>query len=167
VQLPFVLIDNGVRDATTASILIAASSAVAVAMGAGYPIMRRYLSVDNVLVMMLGTAAVAYLGLSMATGTISIGLALLLVGLPVGLMVPHFSAVAIERASEEARGRAVGLVTGSIFLGQLLIPFVSEPLRAAVGTEHMFAVFALLLVIGTVMAVSAPRIKRGLNHAAH
>ena len=167
VQLPFVLIDNGVRDATTASILIAASSAVAVAMGAFYPIMRRHLSVDAVLTMMLGTAAIAYVGLSMATGTISIGVALLLVGLPVGLMVPHFSAVAIERASEEARGRAVGLVTGSIFLGQLLIPFVSEPVRAAVGTEHMFAAFALVLALATVAGVLAPRLRRGLTHATN
>ncbi len=165
VQLPFVLIEHGVRDATTISILIAASSAVAVAMGGAYPIMRRYLSVRAVLAMMLGAAAIAYLGLSIATGTVSIGLALLVVGLPVGLMIPHFSAVAIERASEGARGRAVGLITGSIYLGQLMIPFVSEPLRAAVGTQRMFGALAVILLLASVAAVSAPRMKRDAAHA--
>jgi MFS family permease len=165
VQLPFLLIDHGVRDATTASILIAASSAVAVAIGGAYPILRRHLSVDGVLAMMLGAAAIAYLGLSVATGTITLGLALLVVGLPVGLMIPHFSAVAIERASESARGRAVGLVTGSICFGQLMIPFVSEPLRAAIGTQRMFAAIALVLLVGGVAAALAPRLGQGRTRA--
>ncbi len=167
IQLPFLLIEQGVHDATTASILIAASAAVAAVMGGLYPIMRRYLSVDDVLVLMIGTAAIAYLGLAAATQTISIGAALLLVGLPVGLMVPHFSAVAIERASEAARGRAVGLITSSIFLGQLLIPFVSEPIRMAVGAHRMFGTLAFVLIVAAVAAALAPRLRRRPGHATH
>jgi MFS family permease len=160
VQLPFLLIAIGVRHATTASILIAASSMVAVATGTFYPILRRHLSVDNILVLICLSAALSYALLMLATGVLSIGLGLLVIGLPVGLMIPHFSAVTIERASPEARGRAVGLITSSIYVGQLLIPFVSEPLREKLGAQGMFGALAVALVAAALAAVITPRLGR-------
>jgi MFS family permease len=160
IQLPFLLIGIGARHATTASLLIAASSAVAVVTGTLYPMIRRYVSVDHMLVLICLAAALSYLGLSMANGVVSLGLAMLVIGFPVGLMIPHFSAVTIERASVEARGRAVGLITGAIVLGQILIPFLSEPLRALLGTKGMFGALALVLLGAAIIASAAPLLWR-------
>jgi MFS family permease len=160
VQLPFLLRAIGVTHATTASVLIALSSCIAVASGSLYPVMRRYLSVNNMLVMIFGMAALSYFAFSIANSVVSIGLALLIIGLPVGLMIPHFSAVTIERASVEARGRAVGLITSCIFIGQLSIPLAAEPLRGALGMKGMFAALALVLAAASILAVVAPQLRK-------
>jgi MFS family permease len=164
VQLPFLLGAIGITHATIASVMIAASACVAVAAGSLYPIMRRYLSVNAVLVMIFGTAAISYFGFYVANNVYSIGLALLIIGLPTGLMIPHFSAVTIERATAEARGRAVGLITSSIFIGQLAIPLVVAPLRAGFGMKGMFVVLALVLAAASLTAAVTPRLRK-VQHA--
>ena len=72
-------------------------------------------------------------------------------------MIPHFSAVTIERASVAARGRAVGLITSSIFVGQLIIPLVTEPLRAALGMQGMFVALGSVLLAATLLSVVGPQ----------
>ncbi len=160
VQLPFLLRAIGITHATTASILIALSSCVAVAAGSFYPVIRRYLSVNTLLVVIFATAAVAYFSFSIANDVYSIGLSLFIIGFPTGLMIPHFSAVTIERATTEARGRAVGVITSSIYIGQLSIPLVVEPLHAALGMKTMFVVLALVLAAASVLAACIPRLQR-------
>jgi MFS family permease len=164
VQLPFLLRAIGVTHATTASILIALSACVAVATGGLYPVLRRYLSVNTILIVIFGVAAIAYFGFAIANNVYTIGIALLIIGFPTGMMIPHFSAVTIERATVEARGRAVGLITSSIFIGQVSIPLVVEPLRAALGMKNMFVALALVLVAASLLAAVVPQMKR-VEHA--
>lgn len=164
VQLPFLLRAIGVTHATTASILIALSACVAVATGGLYPVLRRYLSVNTILIVILGVAAIAYFGFAIANNVYTIGIALLIIGFPTGMMIPHFSAVTIERATVEARGRAVGLITSSIFIGQVSIPLVMEPLRAALGMKNMFVALGLVLVAASLLAAVVPQMKR-VEHA--
>jgi MFS family permease len=164
VQLPFLLRAIGVTHATTASILIAFSACVAVATGGLYPVLRRYLSVNTILIVIFGVAAISYFGFAIANNVYTIGIALLIIGFPTGMMIPHFSAVTIERATVEARGRAVGLITSSIFIGQVSIPLVGEPLRAALGLRNMFLALALLLVAASLLAALVPQMRR-VEHA--
>jgi fucose permease len=89
----------------------------------------------------------------MATTKVTVGAALLVIGVSTGLIYPHFNWVTIERATSEARGRAVGIMMSSISLGQILVPFVSAPIRVDVGERHMLGSFAWVLV-GLVVLVS-------------
>jgi hypothetical protein len=57
------------------------------------------------------------------------------------------------------------LITSSIFIGQLSIPLVVEPLHAALGMKNMFLVLALVLVSASLLAALIPRFSR-LQHAA-
>jgi MFS family permease len=153
VELPFLLMQLNIYSAGTVSIMIATSTCVAAFMGIFYPVLRRYLSPINVIVLMLGAAAVTYFGLSMSSSKMSVGAALLVIGIATGLIYPHFNWITIERATSEARGRAVGIMMSSISLGQILVPFVSAPIRVAVGERHMLGYFAWVLV-GLVVLVS-------------
>jgi len=76
------------------------------------------------------------------------------------LMITHFSAVTIERVSPEARGRALGLINSSISLGQLLIPFVTQPLRVTLGIQPMFGVLSVVLLAAGLIAFITPKMKR-------
>jgi MFS family permease len=147
VQLPFLLADDGVRSATVTASLIMCTALAATVTGAAYQAIRRRLSVTEVLAVIMALAAVSYLMLAFETGLPMIALALAVCGVPAGLMIPHMAAIAMERASDLARSRAVGLIVGAVFLGQFSIPFVSEPIRQALGSHRMFGVLGAVLVV--------------------
>jgi len=159
VQLPFLLAAIGVHSATLASMIMLVSTIVAVASAVMYPVFRRYLSVNNVLVFLLGCSAICFLLLYLAKTVTVVAVALLIAGPPSGLMITHFSAVTIERVAPAARGRGLGLVNSSISLGQLLIPFVSEPLRVGLGIQPMFGVLAIVVFTAGLGAYLAPRLR--------
>lgn len=156
VQLPFLLAAIGVHSATSASMIMLASTIVAVMSAFMYPLFRRYLSVRYVLVFLLGCSTVCFLLLFLAKSLVLVTISLLIAGPPSGLMITHFSAVTIERVSPAARGRALGLINSAISLGQLLIPFVSQPLRVWLGIQPMFGVLAAVAFIGGLSAYLAP-----------
>jgi sugar phosphate permease len=137
------------------------STVVAVASAFMYPFIRRYLSVNNVLVFILGCSTICFLLLFLAKSLVLVTIALMIGGPPSGLMITHFSAVTIERVSAEARGRALGLINSSISLGQLLIPFVCAPLRAELGIQPMFGTLAAVVFAAGVVAFVAPRWRAG------
>ncbi|MEL6538181.1 MAG: MFS transporter, partial [Bacteroidota bacterium] len=58
---------------------------------------------------------------------------LLIAGLAAGLLMPNMSNWILEMTAPSIRGKAVGLMTSMIFLGQFLSPFVSNPLKQAFG----------------------------------
>jgi len=158
VQLPFLMRAIGAQTATVASMVLVLSTVVAVATAVMYPVIRRYLSVNSVLVFILGCGTICFLLLFLAKNLVLVTIALMIGGPPSGLMITHFSAVTIERVSPDARGRAIGLINSSIPLGQLLIPFVSGPLRVALGIQPMFGVLAAVACTAAVATFLAPRI---------
>ena len=158
VQLPFLMRAIGVHTALVASMVLVLSTVVAVATAVMYPVIRRYLSVNDVLVFILGCGTICFLLLFLANSLAMVMIALMIGGPPSGLMITHFSAVTIERVSPEARGRALGLINSAIPLGQLLIPFVSGPLREALGIQPMFGVLAAIVFTASVIAFFAPRL---------
>jgi len=161
VQLPFLMAAIGVHSATPASLIMLVSTIVAVASAFLYPLFRRFLSVNNILVFLLGCSTICFLLLCLAKSLVVVTIALLIAGPPSGLMITHFSAVTIERTTVAARGRALGLINSAISLGQLLIPFVSEPLRVGLGIQPMFGVLAAIVFIAGLGAYLAPRLFAG------
>lgn len=161
VQLPFLMRAIGVHTATLASMVLVLSTVVAVGTAVMYPIMRRYLSVNNVLVFIFGCGTICFLLLFMAKSLLLVTIALMIGGPPSGLMITHFSAVTIERVSPEARGRAIGLINSAIPLGQLLIPFVSGPLRGTFGIQPMFGLLAAIAFTAGVIVFFGPRFRAG------
>jgi MFS family permease len=160
VQLPFVMFAIGIHNATPSSIVLTISTAIAVTAATFYPVLRRLFSVNTILVLILGCGVFCFALLCVAKSIVIVCIALMIGGPPSGLMITHFSAVTIERVSPEARGRALGLINSSISLGQLLIPFVTQPLRVTLGIQPMFGVLSVVLFVAGVIALIAPRMKR-------
>jgi predicted MFS family arabinose efflux permease len=116
--------------------------------------------VNTILVLILACGVACFFLLFLAKSIAVVCIALMIAGPPSGLMITHFSAVTIERVSPEARGRALGLINSSISLGQILIPFVTQPLRVMLGIQPMFGVLAVVLLAAGIIALLAPRLKR-------
>ncbi len=76
-----------------------------------------------------------------------------LIGLGLGLMVPHLNGWLASETPSAIRGRVVGGYTTSIFLGQFISPVISQPVRSAFGIAGLFAVTAGLMAALTCIAL--------------
>jgi MFS family permease len=87
---------------------------------------------------------------------------LVLAGLGSGGFMPNASGWLMSRASESARGRVVGLLTASIFLGQFVSPLLVTPIATRMGLGPTFvgvgvALVGAALAFATLSLRSTPR----------
>jgi MFS family permease len=77
-------------------------------------------------------------------------------GIGCAFIAPNLSVTAMNVAEPARVGHAVGLTTGAMFAAQVIVPFVTEPLRQTLGAGSVFLAFGLAaIVVGSVYAVSA------------
>lgn len=77
-------------------------------------------------------------------------------GIGCAFIAPNLSVTAMNSAAPSRVGQAVGLTTGAMFAAQLIVPFVTEPLRQTLGAASVFAAFgAAALVVGLGFVASA------------
>jgi MFS family permease len=70
-------------------------------------------------------------------------------------IAPNLSVTAMEVAEPARIGHVVGLVTGAMFAAQLIVPFITEPLRQITGPASVFFSFgAAGLIVGLGYAVA-------------
>ena len=78
-------------------------------------------------------------------------------------VAPNLSVTAMEVTEPARVGHVVGLVTGAMFAAQLIVPFITEPLRQLTGAASVFLSFgatALILGLGYAAATLTRRGKR-------
>jgi MFS family permease len=77
-------------------------------------------------------------------------------GLGLGLLMPNQVVWMMSRTPAAARGRAAGIMTTAIFLGQFLSPLYSGPLAEATSLATAYGVTAAALgLVALVMATLA------------
>lgn len=152
IQIPFLLKSMGVEEMKWVGLALMANTAGSILIAANYKFFRRFLSfsaINGVLFLLMATG---YLIIFTADsyGSVVVGLAMSGIGL--GLFMPNFSLWILEITPFEIRGRAVGLISSAIFLGQFLSPYFAQPLLdAGASIQEVFATAAVLLVGFSVM----------------
>lgn len=106
---------------------------------------------------------------AMALGMVAIGveagLPLLLagavcIGIGFAWVLPAFVTVMLVIAPARRRGAAGGLLTTAIFLGQVLSPFLSLPIIAAIGFDGLYLGAGVLLATISALALIANALQR-------
>ncbi|TNJ41118.1 MFS transporter [Phaeobacter sp. B1627] len=69
-----------------------------------------------------------------------------LVGLGFAIVSPNFNEIALNSAPPSRRGRAAGVMTTSVFLGQIASPLLSLPILRVLGYSGLF--LAIVLPLG-------------------
>lgn len=105
---------------------------------------RNYLRITAVAFAIMG---IGYLIIAQAGTLAGVMAGLAVAGLGLGLTFPNFSVWLSATAPEALRGRALGGLTTSVFLGQFLSPFFSQPMVPIVGLSATFAIASALLVV--------------------
>jgi MFS family permease len=138
VQLPFLLRQLGESRAAMAGLAVGISTVVGSVVSLRYAKVRQRLGYRSIMAVLFACMGCGYvtIGLAGAYPVVVGGLAMS--GLGQGLLTPNMMNWAGEVAPEAARGRVIGGLTTSFFLGQFLSPILMQPLLGAVGLGGAF-----------------------------
>lgn len=148
VQIPFYLTDGG---GTTVAIAISFLAFTAGLAGFLYPRIRQRFSFTRVYALAFLGMGLGYGLISLTNGLVIVSIGLVLGGLGVGLFVPNSQVWLTELTPAGLRGRIMGGLTASLFIGQFLSPIVVQPLVANYNLATLFAVASALQLIFAIL----------------
>jgi MFS family permease len=163
-QLPFVLDQNGIREAGRRAQLISAVTMSATASSFLYGALQQRLTA-------LGTFAAGLACMAVALATVAVGvhfvsalIGTLLLGLSNGILGPYVYHTVSERSDAGSRSRAIGMVGAFCFLGGFVNPIIATPVANVVGLRNLFLLVALSMGI-TALAVGGASLRELLSSA--
>jgi MFS family permease len=155
-QLAFHLSEIGFASPVSAGIALGAPCLSGMASGLMYPALKRRLPPRWVAALAFGLMGLGYVVMSLAASVPALGIGLLLCGFGFGFNQTNCAAWLLSVAPPEARGRAAAGLTFAVFFGQLLSPFVYQPLVAMFGSAATFALVAAICLLIACLTYFAP-----------
>jgi MFS family permease len=147
VQLPFYLKQLFAANASQSGLAIALATLMSAIVSLSYRQIKARLSfiaIYGIAFLNLGTG---YLLISLGNAYSIVLLGLAIAGTGLGLIIPNLNLCLISVTPDAMRGRILGGVTTSIFLGQFLSPVVSQPLSKIVGLDTTYGLAGVLMLI--------------------
>jgi MFS family permease len=138
VQLPFLLRRLGVQSSALAGLAVGVSTVVGSVVSLRYAKVRQVLGYRSIMAVLFACMALGYVLVGMSQSYAAVVGGLAVSGLGQGLLTPNMANWAGEVAPEAARGRVMGLLTTSLFLGQFVSPLLAQPLIGTVGLGGAF-----------------------------
>jgi MFS family permease len=152
-QLPFYLQELVAANASQSGIAIALCTLFTAISSLSYQRIKSRLSFINVYGIAFLNIAVGYTLISLANGWIVVLPGLAIAGLGLGLLMPNMNFCLTSIAPGAIRGRILGGLTTSFFLGQFLSPLASQPLSQAVGLKATYGYAGAVMAILTATAL--------------
>ena len=149
VQLPFYLQNLVNASASQSGLAIALSTLCSAVSSILYQRIKARLSFISIYGIAFLNMAVGYGLISLANGYGVVLPGLAIAGFGLGLLMPNMNVCLTSIAPSSARGRVLGGLATSFFLGQFLSPLVSQPLSQLVGLSTTYG------IAGAVMAILA------------
>ena len=108
---------------------------------------------SNILLLIVGFSltAIGFLLIGVANSWLLIVAGLMMGGFGLGLVIPNLNLWVANAAPHAVRGRLLGGFTTSLFFGQFLSPFLSQPLSEIVGIGGAYVVMSLLLILFVIL----------------
>ncbi|WP_143730578.1 MFS transporter [Microbulbifer sp. GL-2] len=155
-QLPFLLREIGVNSPSHAGIAIAAGNLMgALASLTLFPHARKKFGKFGIFAFSFATMATGMGLISIAESYTEIILAMAIYGGGMGTLIPHIFSTGLESAVEHMRGRISGALTASVFIGQFISPFLSQPWINRFGLASAFSTAAIgLLLLATIALIT-------------
>ena len=161
-QLPFYLADLTGAGPTTAGLAIALLNVVGVVVSLNYRRVRARLPFTAIAVVMFVAigAGLALVGAASSLPLVLLGLAV--AGLGTGLLLPTLNSWISHGTPAALRGRALGVLSTAVYLGQFISPLASQPVARASSVASAFVLAAALcaLVAAAVAVLASSRRRR-------
>lgn len=148
-RLPFLIQGIGVASPGLIGMTLALINLASFATGLSYGRVRSKLAAPLIAAVALSLMGAGYVLISQAETLPLVMLGLVTTGLGLGLVIPNQNVWLMAHVPDDQRGRASGLMTTVLFLGQFVSPLVSGALLLVMGLHGVFLTFGL-----TIMAVA-------------
>ncbi|WP_027834898.1 MFS transporter [Maritalea myrionectae] len=146
-QLPFFLKSMGLDPALATGNVLGALTISGGIAALLYARLHKRIGAAGTLGLGYGIMAAGFLVLMVAANFWLALIGAILVGWGFASVMPNFVAIALKVTPAQHRGRAGGLLTMSVFLGQIISPFVSMALITRYGFNGLYGVIAALLLV--------------------
>ena len=160
VDIPFYLESVTSVGETLTGLAIAAATLTGALMASRYQQIKNRLGIIGVVAIMFALMGVGLVVVSLGSTYAVIVVGTAITGLGTGLQQPNLTSWIGSAVPDDLRGRALGGLTSSFFIGQFLSPVVSEPISSAVGLGTTFA-------IGGVVFLALAIISLGVQFGYH
>ena len=149
VQLPFYLRSLTNATASQSGMAIALCTLFSAFASMGYGRVKARLDFVSILPLIFFLMGIGYIQIGLAGSYALMLIGLAIAGLGLGLLMPNMTVWVSAAVPDAVRGRALGGLSTSLFLGQFLSPIVTQPVsqRFGLGVTYAFC-GALLLVLG-------------------
>ncbi|MCE8544651.1 MFS transporter [Ruegeria pomeroyi] len=152
-QIPFYLDalghDSAVMTGTVLGLLTLAGGLAALVYGR----LAARLGVTGIWALGYGAMAIGMAAIGAQAGLPAMLAGAVCIGIGFAWVLPAFVTVMLAIAPARRRGAAGGLLTTAIFLGQVLSPFVSLPIIAAIGFDGLYLGAGVLLATISALAL--------------
>lgn len=144
-QLPFHLQAINVVEPSLIGVALAVMTASGVVASFLYSKVRGRVAPSLMIALAFGGMAIGYGLVSQLLTFQGVLIGMVVSGIGKGLLIPHFSFLVIELVPKRLRGKLIGGLMASFFLGQFLSPLLTQPVGRNFGWPLVFAGAACIL----------------------
>ncbi len=144
-QMAFFLVEIGVEDPTRAGLAIGLFNLSAGIASLAYSRIRACLSPEAIFALLLAIGGVGYVMTGFSDSFVAAMVAMGIGGFSIGAFLPNINLAIISRTSMGVRGRALGALTTSFFMGQFFSPIWAVPIAAAHSVGGAFLISGYIL----------------------
>ncbi|MFM2431688.1 MAG: hypothetical protein RLZZ511_2901 [Cyanobacteriota bacterium] len=164
VQLPFFL-EGLVKAAPTQSgMAIAFCTLFSAAASLTYGKFKQRMEFVAFLPIIFGLMGIGYLLIGQSSNWAQALVGLAIAGMGLGILMPNMTVWLSSIVADSGRGKALGLLSTAMFLGQFLSPIVTQPLTKSAGLGGTYTYTGILL---TLIALSFAVLKSQVRHLVH
>lgn len=146
-QLPFLLALHGIESPAKAGTVVSLATLAGGFSSYSMPYLKRKYHFSLLGGRAFAMLAIGFLGLSVSGTFLMTILFSLFAGAGIGLLMPTMRLWVITIASLPLRGRSVGFITSSLYLGQFLSPIVSQPVVAIHGITILYTIIGCTSIV--------------------
>ncbi|MFY1708684.1 MFS transporter [Tritonibacter scottomollicae] len=152
-QVPFFVASHGVTNTAVIGGVMGALTLAGALAATRYATLKPRYGHTGLFTIGFGLMGSGMLTLALAPNLGVIFVGATLVGLGFATVSPNFNEIALKSAPANRRGRAAGVMTTSVFLGQIVSPLLTLPLVQATGYRGTFITLATVLLICAAVAL--------------
>jgi MFS family permease len=160
VQLPFFL-DGLVKAAPSQSgMAIALCTLFSAAASLTYGKLKQHMEFTSFLPIIFGFMGIGYLLIGQSSNWAQALVGLAVSGMGLGILMPNMTVWLSSAVADAGRGKALGWLSTSMFLGQFLSPIVTQPLTKAFGLGGTYALTGgILTIVALVFAIGKSQVR--------
>ena len=143
-QLPFLLQSYGIDSPAKAGAIVSLATLCGGITSFLMPKLKKIISFARLGSLSFGLLAIGFFGVQITPSYPIILFSALFAGAGIGLLMPSMRLWVITLANPKIRGRSVGFLTSSLYLGQFLSPIIAQPIVSLQSIQSLYLIIAFI-----------------------